>query len=71
MDIGRVIAYKRPAPQRGPINGGVKSHGEETQEGQEDHPKEVAPVDRMDLPRIVEVAAVAPLQVPSVPRFFT
>jgi hypothetical protein len=35
MDIGWGIAYKRAVPQRGSINGEVKSNGKETQEGQE------------------------------------
>jgi hypothetical protein len=35
MDIGWRIAYKRAVPQRGHVNGGIKSHGEETQEGKE------------------------------------
>jgi hypothetical protein len=35
VDIGWRIAYKRLVPQRGSDNGGIKSHGEETQEGQE------------------------------------
>ena len=42
MDIGWRIAYKRAVPHRGAVNGGMKSHGEETQEGQENRSEKVA-----------------------------
>ena len=42
MDIGLKLAYKRPEPQRGLVNGGIKPHGEETQEREENRSKEVA-----------------------------
>jgi hypothetical protein len=42
MDIGWRIAYKRAAPNSGAVNGGIKSHGEETQEGQENRSEKVA-----------------------------
>jgi hypothetical protein len=42
LDIGSRNAYKRLVPQRGSVNGGIKSHGEETQEGQENRGEEIA-----------------------------
>jgi hypothetical protein len=48
VDIGWRIAYKRPVPQRGPVNGGVKSDGKETQEGQENLSEKVAQVQSLE-----------------------
>ena len=43
MDIGWGIAYKGAVPHRGVVNGGMKSHGEETEEGQENLREKAAP----------------------------
>jgi hypothetical protein len=43
MDIGWRNAYKHLVPQRGSVNGEVKSNGEETQERQENRSEKVAP----------------------------
>jgi hypothetical protein len=48
VDIGWRIAYKRAVPQRGPVNGGVKSDGKETQEGQENLSEKVAQVQSLE-----------------------
>ena len=41
MDIGWQFAYNCGVPQRGAVIGGIKSHGEETQEGQENRSEKV------------------------------
>ena len=51
MDIGCRNAYKRLVPQRGSDHRGVKSHGEETQEGQENRSEKVTQV--QSLPQVV------------------